>query len=110
MMMLYVSHPYTGNEEANRERAAAITKMLANTYPDTVFINPLDTFRAQGTGGLSHEELLAQCVELMGRCDGVIFCEGWEKSKGCAEEMEAARQMSMPRWIGVQAFAEVWEK
>lgn len=37
MEVLYISHPYTGNEEENRKEARRITEILARLYPDTVF-------------------------------------------------------------------------
>lgn len=48
--------------------------------------------------------MLSQAVEVMLRCDGIIFCDGWEKSRGCRMEHLKARKAGLPRWLGVDAF------
>lgn len=48
--------------------------------------------------------MLSQAIEIMLRCDGVIFCDGWRKSRGCRMEHFKARAAGLPRWIGVDAF------
>lgn len=37
-------------------------------------------------------QVLAQCLELLARCDTVIFCDGWQQSNGCQAEMAFAIQ------------------
>ena len=33
---------------------------------------------------------LAKSIEVMSKCDGVYFCKGWEKARGCKIEHEIA--------------------
>lgn len=90
MKMVYVSHPFTGNEEKNREEARKITSRFAYNYPDIVFINPLDAMCAQEEAGLDYEDILSQTVELMNRCDIVMMTGNWGKSAGCQVELQVA--------------------
>lgn len=91
--MYYVSHPYTGDEEKNKKEAREITATLKNEYPAHIFINPLDTF--QYTEGWPYEKALKNCIELLGKCDGIIMTGDWEHSRGCKKEKEVADQLDI---------------
>ena len=41
LVWVYVSHPYTGDEERNRAEAAEIQRFLQERYPDILFLNPI---------------------------------------------------------------------
>lgn len=100
MKMIYVSHPYTGNEEANVEDAMKVTNRLAQaTGGSYLFINPLAVFGDMGET-LTYDQILDQCLELLDRCDGVIFCDGWTMSRGCQAEMGKALQAKKSIWFG----------
>lgn len=86
MKVAYISHPFTGNEEANRAASMRITRELAERHPEIVFINPLAVFAAAEAAGLSYEQIMAQCLALLDKCDELILCEGWQSSKGCRIE------------------------
>lgn len=90
MKMYYVSHPYTGNEEQNKKEARRITAKLKKTYPNYIFINPLDVFTY--AEDQPYGEILKQCLELLRECDGLILTGDWFKSRGCTvERLEAIR-------------------
>ena len=103
--LIYISHPFRGIE-ANRERAREITALLSGEcgFNNYIFINPLDLFMGQSKRANLDAIILSQAVEVMQKCDGVIFCEGWRKSRGCRVEHFAARKAGIPRWIGHEAF------
>lgn len=104
---IYISHPFTGNEEANRESARAITAALSKQCGYSyVFVNPLDMFMGQALLARDDRHILFQAVEVMKRCDGVIFCEGWRKSRGCRIEHRAAYKAGIPIWDNPQSFVE----
>lgn len=104
MKMIYVSHPYTGNEEHNVADAADITRLLAQETNGTVlYINPLAIFKDMA-GILSYDEIMKQCLALLHCCDGAVFCDGWKKSRGCKEEMEYCKEYDIPHWEGPEAF------
>ena len=96
MKVVYVSHPFTGNEETNRAASMRITRELAERHPEIVFINPLAVFAAAGAAGLSYEQIMAQCLALLERCDEMILCEGWKWSKGCKMEYHHAIEREIP--------------
>ena len=110
MKMIYISHPYTGDEKNNMQDARQIARLLAKaTNGQVLFINPLDTF-SHCTGVLDYMPILEQCIELLERCDGVIFCKGWEQSRGCQEEMDASLNSKIPRWYSPSEFLDHYEQ
>ena len=90
MKWYYISHPYTGNEEENRKKAADVQRHLHEMYADIVCINPLAMFAP--LAALSYEKIMTYCLEVMQPADAVIMCRGYEKSRGCMREYEAAKQ------------------
>ena len=90
MKWYYISHPYTGNEEENRKKAADVQRHLHEMYADIMCINPLAMFAP--LAALSYEEVMTYCLEVMQPADAVIMCRGYEKSRGCMREYEAAKQ------------------
>ncbi len=82
MNMIYISHPFTGDQERNRQDSIRIQAELQNDNPDEVYINPLRMFEQA-----DYYQVLAQCFEVLSRCDKAIFCKDWEKSWGCQAEM-----------------------
>lgn len=92
MDMIYISHPYTGNEEANKRHAERIRKHLQDKNPDVCYVLPLGMF---GTNNTYYCQILAYCIELERRCDAVLFCPGWENSAGCKAEMAVSLQQGM---------------
>ena len=90
MKWYYISHPYTGNEEENRKKAADVQRHLHEMYADIMCINPLAMFAP--LAALSYEKIMTYCLEVMQPADAVIMCKGYEKSRGCMREYEAAKQ------------------
>ena len=90
MKWYYISHPYTGNEEENRKKAADVQRHLHEMYADIMCINPLAMFAP--LAALSYGKIMTYCLEVMQPADAVIMCRGYEKSRGCMREYEAAKQ------------------
>lgn len=90
MKWYYISHPYTGNEEENRKKAADVQRHLHGMYADIMCINPLAMFAP--LADLSYEEVMTYCLEVMHPADAIIMCRGYEKSRGCMREYVAAKQ------------------
>ena len=90
MKWYYISHPYTGNEEENRKKAADVQRHLHEMYADIMCINPLAMFAP--LADLSYEKIMTYCLEVMQPADAVIMCRGYEKGRGCMREYEAAKQ------------------
>ena len=93
MKMMYISHPFTGNEAMNRINATRVKKTLQLTYSNICFVNPIDEFG--DNENLKYCAALSLAMELLSRCDGVIFCQGWENSVGCRAEMAFALKPGM---------------
>ena len=93
MKMMYISHPFTGNETMNRIDATRVKKTLQLTYPNICFVNPLDEFGDNEK--LEYCTALSLAMELLSRCDGIIFCRGWEDSVGCRAEKAFALKTGM---------------
>ena len=111
MKMIYISHPFTGDEANNRKKAQSITKTLAQNCKEVLFVNPLETLQALNDTGHTYEAVMEQAVELMSRCDEVIFCNGWQESRGCNQELREAKHRGMPCHMGTTEFlAEYFKK
>lgn len=63
MKWYYISHPYTGNEEENRKKAADVQRHLHEMYADIMCINPLAMFAP--LAALSYEKIMTYCLEVM---------------------------------------------
>lgn len=92
--MIYLSHPYGGNED-NRLDAALIAGGIESETEYAVF-NPLSAF-AKYSGRHSEDTILAMCKGALTACKLIILCPGWEKSRGCRYERMVARAYGIPR-------------
>jgi hypothetical protein len=92
MKRYYLSHPFTGNEEKNKADSDMVRAQLKDAYPDICFMNPLGMF---GNKDTDYCTALADAMELLSVCDGVIFCPGWEESTGCRAEKAFAIQQGI---------------
>jgi len=93
MEMVYISHPYTGDEEKNMENARQIRERLQYDNPDDCYICPVGMFGDKEDP--DYCRTLARCMELESRCDTVVFCDGWEESTGCRAEMAVAIMLGL---------------
>ena len=90
MKMIYVSHPFSGNENQNRKMAREKIAKLSEEFPNIVFINPLDNMQYAEQASLSYDDILKQCIRLLDSCDGLVMLGDWKNSKGCVEEYKEA--------------------
>lgn len=90
MKIVYLSHPYTGNESINKGDARETCAQLKIEHPDWCIINPLDNFGWAYYAKLSYEKILEMCIALLACCDAIYMRCGWEKSRGCREEKKVA--------------------
>lgn len=106
-MLVYISHPYTGNEQKNIMDAERIAKTLAWKYQNHIFINPLATMRHEGLAGLDYDITISHCLKLLEKCDAVIMAGDWEESRGCMTEYEFARKVPKRIYRSVKEFVAV---
>lgn len=104
MRLVYISHPYTGKETANRKAAEEIAAGLSRLHPDIVFVNPLNAFRHMKKAKIGYEETIAQCLALLEKCDGVIMAGNWKDSYGCGKERGHAKAKGMDVWDSPENF------
>ncbi|MBR0294142.1 MAG: DUF4406 domain-containing protein [Acidaminococcaceae bacterium] len=95
MKLVYISHPFTGNETENRQDARALCSDLKEEHKDWCLINPLDNFYFTQMVKITYEEIMAMCMEILQACDAIYLCLGWEKSRGCCAEKKIAEELGM---------------
>ena len=87
MKWCYISHPYTGDEEKNKAEAAEIHRKLQELHPDVLILNPL--------AGMSYEQVMEYCIEMLIACDSVVMSGNYKESRGCMEELKVAQEQGM---------------
>ena len=93
--MIYVAHPYN-NLVSNKRSVEMIIKELSLKNPSKVYVSPIHTFGFM-YNTVSYEKGMYYCKSLLAECDSVIFCKGWETSRGCKLEMEYCLEHGV-RW------------
>ena len=106
MKLVYVSHPYSGEEVKNRSDSTKIVAKLADLYPHIVFVNPLNAMRHINQTKLTYDDTLALCIGLLAACDGIIMTGDWQKSNGCKVERDFALSRGMAVWEGEDNFSD----
>ena len=106
MDVIYISHPYTGDEKNNRKSAEKIAEELSRKYPYIVFLNPLNAMRHMKDTKIPYETVLAQCKTLLARCNGVIMAGKWKDSYGCMAEYKHAQEQNMTVWESIDEFEQ----
>lgn len=92
MKRVYISHPFTGDENYNLEHAGKVRAALKEAHPDVCYLNPLGMFGDEDT---DYTTALADALELLSVCEEAIFCPGWEKSTGCRAERAFCMQQGI---------------
>ena len=91
-----LSQPMAGktNEEivATREKAVAFLKGMGYEVVNTLFTDEWYSQEAMEKRGVVQIPLcfLAKSLENMSLCHAAFFCKGWEKTRGCKIEHDAA--------------------
>lgn len=117
MKLVYVAHPYGGDEknaQAVKQIIEDLTEgshlLLANhtiiamhtpvgipsiELLQAVYVSPIHQqgFMYEGTPYLVG---LQKCLELLRRCDVLLLCGDWQNSKGCLAEFGFAMARKMP--------------
>lgn len=102
MSMIYISHPYGGQDE-NRQKVENIIRTLALSHPENTYVSPIHCF-----GFLydlvDYEQGLEMCLNLLEKCDKMLVFGDWKNSRGCKAEVLFAEMHMIPYEImeGVQ--------
>ncbi len=91
-MKVYLSHPY-GGSLINKLHSMGIAKLYQEIWAaegaDHEIINPLVELEKESERN-TEPQMLALAIDLMRKCDAVMFAPGWKKSSGCRMEHMAA--------------------
>ena len=93
MKKVYISLPISGRpiEEA-KANAERVKEMLEELGYEAV--SPFDVV-PEVPKGMTPSQAYAYCmgrdIEALMQCDGIYLCNGYQQSKGCQLELEAAR-------------------
>ena len=91
-MKVYLSHPY-GGSLINKLHSMGIAKLYRELWAaegaDHEIVNPLVELEKESERN-TEPQMLALALDLMRKCDAVIFAPGWKKSRGCRLEHMAA--------------------
>ena len=101
--LIYLASPYTHDDpwvrqERYNQCLNALTFLLAQdkfVYSPIVHSHHVDG-RLRGTK--DHSFWMRQAIEMLHRCDRltVLMLDGWQRSKGVAEETVAATRLGLP--------------
>lgn len=95
-MKAMLSQPMAGKTEeeiiATREKAIAALKAQGYEVVNTLFTDEWYSKKAMEERGVVQIPLcfLAKSLENMSLCDAAYFCKGWEHTRGCKIEHDAA--------------------
>ena len=109
MKKIYLSHPYTGDEERRRAEAAKIQRDLQGRFPDMIVLNPLAMFAA--LEDVPYEQVMEYCLAELQDCDLVVMAGDYLQSEGCLREYNAAYESDIPVkfYVGVnKPLSELW--
>lgn len=91
-----LSQPMAGKTEeeikSTRERAVAVLESKGFEIVNTLFTDAWYSEENMGQRGVVQRPLcfLAKSLENMSLCHAAYFCNGWEKTRGCKIEHDAA--------------------
>ena len=94
MKKIYLSHPYTGDEERRRAEAAKIQRDLQGRFPDMIVMNPLAMFAA--LEDVPYEQVMEYCLEALRDSDTIVMSGKFMDSRGCIRELKEARALGIP--------------
>lgn len=90
-MKIYISIPISGHDlKAQREKAEEIADKLRKLGHEPV--NPFDTPKPEKACSEREEyaHYIGEDIKKLLTCDAVFLCDGWNCSKGCSLEGQAA--------------------
>ena len=94
-MMAYLAHPYGGLDWNKADAALIAAGLKAEMLNGFGVFNPLDDLEELVHVG--ERDVLYCCKGALSACQLIIFCPGWEKSRGCRYEHFIAKMHGIPR-------------
>lgn len=85
-MKIYISLPISGRKiEEVKAEASELAKLLTQEGHE-----PVNPFEVSTNEKASYAEHMGKDIQALLECDGVFFARGWQESKGCRSEYQAA--------------------
>lgn len=96
VVKVFISQPMAGrtDEAITAERIKAIST-VEKKY-SAWYVVEIDSFNKGALNNSDPVTELGRCVSLMTDADVVVFCDGWQYSRGCNVEHEVAIQYDIP--------------
>ena len=91
--LIYIAHPF-GGKESNRKKIDVIMGDLVLNDDSHDYISQIHNFGYVYLTGDDYQRGLDICLSLLGHCDILVLCDGWEQSRGCKGEYEYAQKHS----------------
>ena len=108
-MMIYLAHPYTGDEEKNRQDARETAAELVSRYPEDCFINPLDAMQHEEMAKIDYRITLEHTITILSKCEGIILLGEWQDSFGCRCEHAVAKLLHLKIYDSKDAYIKAKE-
>lgn len=86
-MKVYISIPITGHLFRDVKKKAEQVKRTLSEKGHTP-VSPLDL---HGGKKKTYAQYIGRDIEALVECDAIFLCSGWQESKGCSLEYQAAR-------------------
>lgn len=102
VVKVFISQPMSGRtvQEIKDERASALAELSRSAKFKDVILVEINSFNENALNNSNPITELGKCISLMTNADFVIFCKGWDKSRGCRVEFVVAKQYDIPYdWI-----------
>ena len=106
-MRVFISQPMNGLSEDQvrrtlRDAAEKIRSQYGEKYPDIEVVSTYDQPEpdTEYTTVLPYKNVrlyyLGNSIKILGQCDAIYFCNGWEKANGCQVEYTIANLYNIP--------------
>jgi len=93
-MLIYISHPYGGQEE-KKQRVKEIIRELTLSHPEYTYISPIHCFGFL-YNDVNYEDGLDMCLNLLAKCEKMYVFGDWKQSRGCTAEVLYAEMHMIP--------------